>query len=57
MNNCFEKIFEHEVDNTNSIYKVVQMSLQEQDWATWNFSNGLSKNKPKMKHIAMDLFE
>src|ERR1019366_3396086 len=34
INNCFEKIFEHEVDNTKAIYKLVKMSLDEEDWAT-----------------------
>jgi hypothetical protein len=24
VNNCFEKVFEHELDNTKSIYKVVK---------------------------------
>jgi ferritin len=37
VNNCFEKVFRHEIDNTNSIYKVVKMALDEEDWATWNF--------------------
>ena len=36
INSCFEKIFEHEVDNTKTIYALVKMSLDEQDWATWN---------------------
>ena len=34
---CFEKVFEHEVDNTKSIYKLVKMSFDEEDWSTWNF--------------------
>jgi ferritin len=33
MNRCFEKIFEHEVDNTKAVYKLVKMSLDEEDWA------------------------
>ena len=37
INNCFEKIFEHEVDNTKAVYKLVKMSFDEEDWATWNF--------------------
>ncbi len=34
---CFERTFQHEVDNSNSIYKIVKMSFEEDDWATWNF--------------------
>src|SRR6186713_2300753 len=37
INDCFEKVFEHEVDNTKAVYKVVKMCLAEEDWATWNF--------------------
>ena len=29
INNCFEKVFGHEVDNTKSIYKLVKMSFAE----------------------------
>ena len=33
INNCFEKIFDHEVDNTNAVYKLLKMSLDEEDWS------------------------
>src|SRR5882757_9954240 len=36
VNNCFEKVFQHEVDNTIAVYKIVKMSHDEGDWATWN---------------------
>jgi ferritin len=41
VNNCFEKVFEHEVSNTKAIYNLVKLSHSEEDWATWNFLNGL----------------
>src|ERR1700742_3715972 len=28
---CFEKVFKHEVDNTNAVYKLVKLSFDEQD--------------------------
>src|SRR3954467_15393663 len=31
MNDCFEKIFKHEVENTQSIYAVVSLTLKEED--------------------------
>src|ERR1700733_14054890 len=34
---CFESVFKQEVDNTTWIYKLVKLSLTEEDWATWNF--------------------
>jgi hypothetical protein len=35
-----KKVFEHEIDNTNSII-VVKMALDEEDWATGISYNGL----------------
>src|ERR1700759_5808360 len=37
VHDCFEKVFEQEVDNTKAIYSVVKMSFDEGDWATWHF--------------------
>ncbi|MDB5006655.1 MAG: ftnA [Mucilaginibacter sp.] len=37
VNECFEKIFSSEVENTKSIYNIVNMSMAENDWETWNF--------------------
>lgn len=53
--NCFEKVFEHEVDNTNSIYKVVKISLTEEDWATWNFMQWFVKEQIEEETLAMNL--
>src|SRR5664280_603482 len=53
--NCFEKIFEHEVENTNTIYKVVKMSLEEEDWATWNFMQWFVKEQIEEETLAMNL--
>src|SRR6195952_3274572 len=33
VNDCFEKIFQSEVDNTTAIYSIVDLSLAEKDWA------------------------
>ena len=57
INNCFEKVFEHEVDNTNSIYKLVKMSLQEEDWATWNFMQWFVKEQIEEETLAMSLLD
>ena len=53
--NCFEKVFEHEVENTNTIYKVVKMSLKEEDWATWNFMQWFVKEQIEEETLAMNL--
>ncbi len=54
---CFEKVFSHEVDNTESIYKVVKMSFDEQDWATWNFMQWFVKEQIEEETLAIDLLD
>ncbi len=55
VNDCFNKVFEAEVDNTNSIYRLVKMSLDEQDWATWNFMQWFVKEQIEEETMALDL--
>ena len=57
MNNCFEKVFQHEVDNTKAIYKVVKMSFEEEDWATWNFLQWFVKEQTEEETLAMELLD
>src|ERR1017187_907025 len=52
---CFEKIFEHEVDNTKSVYKLVKMSYEEEDWATINFMQWFVKEQIEEETLAMNL--
>lgn len=55
VNDCFNKVFEAEVDNTNSIYKIVKMSHDEQDWATWNFMQWFVREQIEEETLALDL--
>jgi len=55
VNDCFEKIFKSEVDNTASIYNIVNMSMAEKDWATWNFMQWFVKEQTEEETLAMDL--
>jgi ferritin len=57
MHNCFEKIFEHEVDNTKAIYVLVKMSLSEEDWATWNFLQWFVDEQTEEETLAMSLLD
>ncbi len=57
MLNCFEKVFEHEVDNTNAIYKLVKLSFEEEDWATWNFMQWFVKEQVEEETLAMNLLD
>ena len=55
--NCFEKVFEQEVDNTKSIYKLVKMSLNEEDWATWHFMQWFVKEQTEEETLALNLLD
>ncbi|MDB5115874.1 MAG: ftnA [Mucilaginibacter sp.] len=55
VNNCFEKVFQSEVENTVKIYDIVNMSMAEKDWATWNFMQWFVKEQTEEETLAMDL--
>jgi len=57
VNNCFEKVFEHEVDNTNAIYKIVKLAFNEEDWITWNFMQWFVKEQDEEETLALDLMD
>lgn len=54
---CFEKVFKQEVSNTESIYKVVKLSFDEQDWATWNFMQWFVKEQTEEETLALGLLD
>jgi len=54
---CFNKVFEQEVNNTNSIYKIVQQSFEEKDWATWNFLQWFVKEQVEEETLALNLLD
>jgi ferritin len=55
VNDCFEKFFKAEIDNTNAIYNIVNMSLEEKDWATWNFMQWFVKEQTEEETLALNL--
>lgn len=57
INHCFEKVFEHEVDNTKAIYRVAKMSHEEEDWATWNFMQWFVKEQIEEETLALQLLD
>ncbi|CAN5373323.1 ferritin [soil metagenome] len=57
VNDCFEKVFGHEVDNTEAIYNVVKLSFNESDWATWNFMQWFVKEQTEEETMAMNLLD
>ena len=57
VNNCFEKVFKSEVENTSNIYRIVEMSMAEKDWATWNFMQWFVKEQTEEETLAIDLLD
>lgn len=57
MNDCFHKVFAHEVDNTEAIYNLVNMSMAEGDWASWNFLQWFVKEQIEEEALALDLID
>ena len=57
IHSCFEKVFEHEVDNTKAIYTLVKMSFAEEDWATWNFLQWFVKEQIEEETLAITLID
>ncbi|HXS37787.1 MAG TPA: ferritin [Flavipsychrobacter sp.] len=55
--NCFEKVFTQEVGNTKTIYDLVKLSFDEQDWATWNFMQWFVKEQTEEETLALNLLD
>lgn len=54
---CFNKLFKHEVDNTTAIYKIVSLAQKEEDWATWNFGQWFVKEQIEEETLIMDIMD
>ncbi|MGN6247500.1 MAG: ferritin [Ginsengibacter sp.] len=54
---CFQKTFKQEVDNTESIYKIVKQSFDEGDWATWNFLQWFVKEQTEEETLIMNMMD
>ncbi len=54
---CFDQVFKHEVQNTEKIYKLVDLAMEEKDWATWNFLQWFVKEQIEEETLAMDLID
>ncbi|MBC7553902.1 MAG: ferritin [Taibaiella sp.] len=55
LNDCFEKVLSHEIDNTNAVYRLVNIAHEEKDWATFNFMQWFVKEQVEEETLAMKL--
>ena len=54
---CFQKTFNQEIENTESIYKIVKQSFDESDWATWNFLQWFVKEQTEEETLIMNMLD
>jgi ferritin len=54
---CFQKTFQQEVNNTESIYKIVKQSFDEADWASWNFLQWFVKEQTEEETLIMNMLD
>lgn len=54
---CLEAVFKQEVDNTQAIYKIVKMSMDESDWATWNHLQWFVREQREEEKFALQLLD
>lgn len=54
---CFNKVFEQEVANTESIHQIVKLSHHEEDWATWNFLQWFVQEQVEEETLALNLLD
>jgi ferritin len=57
ISSCFEAIYAHEIYNTKAIYTLVKLSMEEEDWATWNFMQWFVKEQTEEETFAMTLLD
>ena len=55
--NCFEPVFKQEVSNTKVIFKIVKMSFDEEDWATWHFMQWFVKEQTEEETLSLNLLD
>lgn len=55
--NCFEQVFKQEVSNTKAIFKIVKMSFDEEDWATWRFMQWFVKEQTEEETLSLNLLD
>ncbi len=54
INYCFEKVFEHEIENTKLFHKLVKMSFDEEDRETLNFMRCFVKEQIEEETLAIN---
>ncbi|ADY52181.1 Ferritin Dps family protein [Pseudopedobacter saltans DSM 12145] len=54
---CFETVLKQEIENSEAIYKLVDLSMAEKDWATFNFLQWLVAEQREEEKLALTLLD
>lgn len=54
---CLNAILQHEVDNSKEINKIVDLALEEGDWATFNFGQWFVKEQIEEETLIKDIID
>jgi ferritin len=54
---CLERTLQHEIDNSKSIDAIVNLALEEKDWATFNFGQWFVKEQIEEETLVNDLLD
>ena len=57
LRDCLERILQHEIDNSKSIDEIVNLALEEKDWATFNFGQWFVKEQIEEETLVNDLLD
>lgn len=57
LKDCLERTLQHEIDNSKSIDDIVNLALEEKDWATFNFGQWFVKEQIEEETLVNNLFD
>lgn len=57
LEDCLNKLFEAEVDNSKAIYKILDLALEEKDWPSWNFLQWFIKEQIEEENMVTELMD
>lgn len=54
---CLQKTLQHEIDNSKSIDAIVNLALEEKDWATFNFGQWFVREQIEEETLVKNLID
>lgn len=57
LKDCLEKALKHEIENSKSIDKIVNLALEEKDWATFNFAQWFVQEQIEEEALVNELID